>query len=67
MSAPLPETTIRYTMDNLGLIDSADTVFRGDLGRYIGPAPDDDWHYTEPSKYPGKICPVTLGMIEVAT
>ena len=62
----LPETTIRYTVDNLGLIGRPETVKAGSLGRYLGPAPDEGWHLTEPSEYPGAICPVSLGMIEAA-
>ena len=58
--------TIRYKTDHLGLIGEPETVAEGDLGRYLGPAPDEGWHFTEPAKYPGKVCPVSLGMIESA-
>ena len=66
MNAPLPETPIRYTTDNLGLIHDRGLVMAGDLGRYLGPAPDPGWHYTEPAKFPGKVCPVVLDMIEAS-
>jgi hypothetical protein len=66
MDTPLIDQTIRYTTGQLGLIDAPELVAEGDLGRYLGPAPDDGWHYTEPAKHPGKVCPVSLGMIEAA-
>jgi hypothetical protein len=62
----MPETTIRYTVDNLGLIGREECVAKGELGRIIGPGPDEGWIYTEPAKYPGTICPVSAGMIEAA-
>jgi hypothetical protein len=64
MTPLLPEQTIRYTVDNLGLLYSPELVMAGDLGRYLGPAEDDGWHLTEPAKHPGKVCPVSRGMIE---
>jgi hypothetical protein len=60
----LPEQTIRYTTGPLGLVGSDGEVAEGDLGRVLGPAPDDGWWLTEPAKYPGKICPVSRGMVE---
>lgn len=62
-----PGTTVRFTMDNLGLLDRSETVFSGDLGRVLGPAPDEGWILVEPAKYPGAICPVMDSMIEVAS
>lgn len=63
--------TIRYAAGPLGVLDKSGavadgSVAEGDLGRYLGPAPDDGWHFTEPAKYPGKLCPVELAMIEAA-
>ena len=63
---PLHGQTIRYTEGPLGIVGSDDTVSAGDLGRYLGPAPDDGWHFTEPAKTPGKLCPVASDMFEVA-
>lgn len=66
-AAPLlPGTTIRYTMDNLGLLGKPGDVHQGDLGRMLGRMPDAGWFATEPAKHPGAVCPVTLAMIEVA-
>lgn len=65
MSALLPEQTIRYTVGPLGVLGADGEVNEGDLGRYLGPAPDEGWHFTEPAKYPGKVCPVSRAMIEV--
>ncbi len=62
----MPETTIRYTADNLGLIGRPECVKEGELGRVLGPAADEGWILTEPAKYPGSICPVSAGMIEAA-
>jgi hypothetical protein len=62
--------TIRYVMDNLGVAGADGFVMSGDLGRYLGPAPDGyggiGWHLTEPANFPGKICPVNGQMIERA-
>jgi hypothetical protein len=62
------ETTIRYTVDNLGLIGDDGLVMAGDLGRYLGAMRGEEgWLRTEPSKHPGKVCPVSRGMVEVAS
>jgi hypothetical protein len=57
-------THVRFTMDNLGLIDRSEVVNTGDEGVVIGPASDEGWILVEPCKYPQTICPVTAGMIE---
>lgn len=62
----LAQTTIVYMADNLGVVGGDGAVFTGDIGRYLGPLPDDGWHTTEPSKYPGKMCPVTEDMFRAA-
>jgi hypothetical protein len=54
-------------MDNLGLIGRDETVDAGDLGRVLGPGPDEGWIYVEPSKFPGAVCPVSAGMIEATS
>lgn len=62
----LPGTTVEFTLDHLGLIGRPETVGAGDLGRVLGPGPDEGWIYVEPCRYPGSICPVWAGMIKVA-
>ena len=62
----LPDQRIRYTCDNLGTIAGGanDLVNAGTEGRYLGPSPDEGWHFTEPDEFPTAVCPVTLEMIE---
>lgn len=60
----IPGTRIRYTMDNLGLIQNPGEVNTGDEGVVLGPGTEPDWIYTEPDSHPQVICPVHVSMIE---
>lgn len=59
-------TRVRYTMNGLGLIRDPGTVNADDEGTYLGVAPDPGWYLTEPDQFPGRICPVSADMFEVA-
>lgn len=60
----IPGDRVRYLLNGLGLIRNPGTVLAGNLGTYLGPGNDPDWHYTEPDAYPETICPVHRSMIE---